>query len=96
MVTKPVSIVRPHWLQFESCVVLDGDKTAFFRAAGHGLFESCVVLDGDKTNAPEVAAAPLFESCVVLIMYNKLRKRNRHGIQAADRIELQHKHSKGA
>ena len=30
------------------------------------------------------------------IMYNKLRKRNRHGIQAADRIELQHKHSKGA
>ena len=35
--------------EFESCVVLDGDKT---RPAAHELhlwFESCVVLEGDKT-----------------------------------------------
>ena len=34
---------------FESCVVLDGDKTCGL--AGHvgRAFESCVVLDGDKT-----------------------------------------------
>ena len=30
------------------------------------------------------------------IRYNKLRKKNRHGIQAADRMELVHTHSKGA
>ena len=30
------------------------------------------------------------------IRYNKLRKKNRHGGQAADRMELLHKHSKGA
>ena len=30
------------------------------------------------------------------IRYNKLRKKNRHGGQAADRMELLHKHLKGA
>ena len=36
-------------IRFESCVVLDGDKTYVFLAIPTNLFESCVVLDGDKT-----------------------------------------------
>ena len=36
-------------MQFESCVVLDGDKTTCFSSLRVNLFESCVVLDGDKT-----------------------------------------------
>ena len=35
---------------FESCVVLDGDKTAVRDPANGHEFESCVVLDGDKTS----------------------------------------------
>ena len=34
---------------FESCVVLDGDKTHGTVRALNAQFESCVVLDGDKT-----------------------------------------------
>ena len=44
---------------FESCVVLDGDKTAVIRRRALDGFESCVVLDGDKTckhRAPPLAA----------------------------------------
>ena len=53
-------------LRFESCVVLDGDKTT------RGIlwigieFESCVVLDGDKTDAHVRSRRHGFESCVVL------------------------------
>ena len=36
-------------LRFESCVVLDGDKTGTVAHAAFSQFESCVVLDGDKT-----------------------------------------------
>ena len=36
-------------LRFESCVVLDGDKTDGLAGRDAGQFESCVVLDGDKT-----------------------------------------------
>ena len=39
-------------LLFESCVVLDGDKTMVPAFASVRLFESCVVLDGDKTERP--------------------------------------------
>ena len=35
---------------FESCVVLDGDKTLISKVLPQPLFESCVVLDGDKTS----------------------------------------------
>ena len=38
-----------HGMAFESCVVLDGDKTAVPVALVLSRFESCVVLDGDKT-----------------------------------------------
>ena len=36
---------------FESCVVLDGDKTENVENDPSCEFESCVVLDGDKTGA---------------------------------------------
>ena len=36
-------------LAFESCVVLDGDKTGMDAVWIDTRFESCVVLDGDKT-----------------------------------------------
>ena len=51
---------------FESCVVLDGDKTVDVGAALAGGFESCVVLDGDKTIHASGTHSPKFESCVVL------------------------------
>ena len=35
---------------FESCVVLDGDKTRTGQSNDRRRFESCVVLDGDKTS----------------------------------------------
>ena len=35
---------------FESCVVLDGDKTRVSKGRAQEEFESCVVLDGDKTD----------------------------------------------
>ena len=38
-------------LRFESCVVLDGDKTGKAGAGDGAAFESCVVLDGDKTRS---------------------------------------------
>ena len=49
MVTKqrPVRVDAPG--TFESCVVLDGDKTRPERVDARDTFESCVVLDGDKT-----------------------------------------------
>ena len=53
-------------LRFESCVVLDGDKTAISAAMSRPPFESCVVLDGDKTFQPHLPQLPAFESCVVL------------------------------
>ena len=51
---------------FESCVVLDGDKTLLGRICDTTAFESCVVLDGDKTQFNDGAAHALLESCVVL------------------------------
>ena len=51
---------------FESCVVLDGDKTQQIGVFVSELFESCVVLDGDKTAWFRRARAGSFESCVVL------------------------------
>ena len=36
-------------VMFESCVVLDGDKTITEMDHTDNMFESCVVLDGDKT-----------------------------------------------
>ena len=52
--------------QFESCVVLDGDKTPGTMGSAILLFESCVVLDGDKTRHQLSGAGDKFESCVVL------------------------------
>ena len=53
-------------LRFESCVVLDGDKTTPRWNAGAPWFESCVVLDGDKTKRRGDQHQSVFESCVVL------------------------------
>ena len=53
-------------LRFESCVVLDGDKTLVFHGQSLLLFESCVVLDGDKTDQLHLFGVRMFESCVVL------------------------------
>ena len=52
--------------KFESCVVLDGDKTLTIDAAAAYAFESCVVLDGDKTGGGGWQQIGRFESCVVL------------------------------
>ena len=51
---------------FESCVVLDGDKTSPVASAVSSSFESCVVLDGDKTIPGMCGSTARFESCVVL------------------------------
>ena len=51
---------------FESCVVLDGDKTDQMTLMSQQLFESCVVLDGDKTRLQARYTRRMFESCVVL------------------------------
>ena len=66
MVTKLDGIV--HWpsFEFESCVVLDGDKTVRDLVFIGYMFESCVVLDGDKTWRDLSMAYSEFESCVVL------------------------------
>ncbi len=53
-------------LRFESCVVLDGDKTDVWGRRPVGWFESCVVLDGDKTIRQMRTNHGRFESCVVL------------------------------
>ena len=53
-------------MMFESCVVLDGDKTAACIRLDHAQFESCVVLDGDKTAHVQRINGGGFESCVVL------------------------------
>ena len=50
MVTKLMPLGVPEKVQFESCVVLDGDKTASPPLEPGKQFESCVVLDGDKTS----------------------------------------------
>ena len=66
MVTKlPVAFPFDIFM-FESCVVLDGDKTRSVHAHQGGRFESCVVLDGDKTFCACTFLPPVFESCVVL------------------------------
>ena len=51
MVTKPLRSLHSAQHQFESCVVLDGDKTYVSTSNAEMKFESCVVLDGDKTRA---------------------------------------------
>ena len=51
MVTKLAGVEVAARLVFESCVVLDGDKTMCSPPAISSAFESCVVLDGDKTCA---------------------------------------------
>ena len=61
MPTSPPS----RW-RFESCVVLDGDKTAHTMLTRSATFESCVVLDGDKTRLDLARRRAQFESCVVL------------------------------
>ena len=66
MVTKLKSIGKPIDIGFESCVVLDGDKTALEVTRVERKFESCVVLDGDKTQARRKAGGRKFESCVIL------------------------------
>ena len=53
-------------LRFESCVVLDGDKTSQCKPSLYLMFESCVVLDGDKTQRIALFNGFGFESCVVL------------------------------
>ena len=53
-------------LRFESCVVLDGDKTTLPAQYQAHPFESCVVLDGDKTAEGLMMFGWEFESCVVL------------------------------
>ena len=53
-------------LRFESCVVLDGDKTEIDVIEHAISFESCVVLDGDKTVLAVLYMGNKFESCVVL------------------------------
>ena len=53
-------------MAFESCVVLDGDKTPSPTRCASKRFESCVVLDGDKTSSLHITATNVFESCVVL------------------------------
>ena len=54
-----------HRLPFESCVVLDGDKTCAARLGFLPLFESCVVLDGDKT-PPLRSTSP---SCLRVVLF---------------------------
>ena len=49
MVTKPRDRPPAASGRFESCVVLDGDKTLPASMMAVLQFESCVVLDGDKT-----------------------------------------------
>ena len=66
MVTKPVQAAVCVSALFESCVVLDGDKTRPVRVDARDTFESCVVLDGDKTILSSSFIAGEFESCVVL------------------------------
>ena len=66
MVTKPLRFINGMQSMFESCVVLDGDKT-WCSCRWSGLrFESCVVLDGDKTRARRYTQHDPFESCAVL------------------------------
>ena len=50
MVTKLVIDPPNIDIGFESCVVLDGDKTNMPVNVRFFVFESCVVLDGDKTS----------------------------------------------
>ena len=66
MVTKPRLEKSADDVLFESCVVLDGDKTLLGNPDTAQRFESCVVLDGDKTGTVAHAAFSQFESCVVL------------------------------
>ena len=52
--------------RFESCVILNGSKTATWQAREWPVFESCVILNGSKTREQcEHTHAP-FESCVIL------------------------------
>ena len=66
MVTKLRLDVLAHIQMFESCVVLDGDKTWWAKLIAAMAFESCVVLDGDKTRARRYTQHDPFESCAVL------------------------------
>ena len=66
MVTKPRRRRGQGDAGFESCVVLDGDKTFRILSSVCTQFESCVVLDGDKTAITKPLLTDMFESCVVL------------------------------
>ena len=51
---------------FESCVILNGSKTAKGNSSSHEQFESCAILNGSKTKKKDSIADAPFESCVIL------------------------------
>ena len=57
MVTKLTAHEIEQAIEFESCVVLDGNQTDGAGRQGRTRFESCVVLDGNQTKQRRLLAS---------------------------------------